>query len=131
MGVREMERWRERVRVRELMRQRGGKKRLDRLPCQTSVDLDVSGMEMGLVKYIIWAKESGTDGIEAGEQEEEGEALILLIYCHNEASPLCLCYYDTAGYDIATSHCAAFQYKQAKPSCSRLLLGLAHDSFAL
>lgn len=62
------------------------------------------------MKYIIWAKESGTDGIEAGEQEEEeGEVLILLIYCHNEASLLCLCYYDTAGYDIATStsHCAA------------------------
>ncbi|KAL1278058.1 hypothetical protein QQF64_024731 [Cirrhinus molitorella] len=39
------------------------KKRLDRLPCQTTVDLDVSGMEIGLVMYTIWAKESGTDGI--------------------------------------------------------------------
>lgn len=48
-------RWRERVRVRELMRQRGGKKRLDRLPCQTTVDLDVSSIEIGLVMYNIWA----------------------------------------------------------------------------
>lgn len=87
------ERWRESVRMRELMRQRGGKKRLDRLPCQTTVDLDVSGMETGLVMYTIWAKESGTDGIEAGEQEEGGAALLLLIYCHYEASLMCLRYH--------------------------------------
>lgn len=62
------------MRVRELMRQRGGKKRLDRLPCQTTVDLDVSSMEIGLVMYTIWAKESETDGLEAGEQEEGGAA---------------------------------------------------------
>lgn len=66
------------------------KKRLDRLPCQTTVDLDVSGMEIGLVMYTIWAKGSGTDGIEVGEQEERGAALLLLVYCRYEASLMCL-----------------------------------------
>lgn len=53
------------------------------------------------VAYTIWAKECGTDGIEAGEQEEEeGAPLVLLIYCHYEAALVSFCYCDTAASDM-------------------------------